>query len=340
MAERFPELRGHGFQIRLSDSEFRGSRDAFYEHLDRTQSQNLGLGFHERTAHSDGTFTFRYGGEVLIRARTRLAAQRRLHLILASIALIEGSVSFIPDDMVALPIDGDCEDLEHLRGTSFFPGRKATFSTPAISDACLLAVRCSRRRHLQYALYKLYLSLRAVSPEMVDLDPSHAQRKFSIEPDPLHRVFLANAVTLAYSAIEEMQLEIRASERNPTLLTNKTWNPKVKNDLEQRLIKAGISVGEDQLWTLRGPPTRLERKLKFFTSVKPSWSKGPVVRDVLVPIAEALRIASWLRSKVTTHRFVDSSRSLTVYDAHNVQFLARRLLLEQLGWAWPPSAPG
>jgi hypothetical protein len=203
-----------------------------------------------------------------------------------------------------------------------------TFASETVKDGCSLAVQCSRRRRLQYALYKLFLSFKMVSPSLVDLDPSHAPRKFAVERDPLNSVVLATAVTLAYSAIEELQLEIRASTKNPALI-RQCWNPKVKNELELRLEGAGISLLEDQVWTLRGTPTRVERGRKPLKATKSSWAKGSV-RDVEIPIIDALRLASWLRSKITTHSFVETSRSLTVYDAHNVQFLARRLILESM----------
>ena len=64
---------------------------------------------------------------------------------------------------------------------------------------------------------------------------------------------------------------------------------------------------------------------------KPSWSRGSV-RDVNVRLIDALALASWLRSSTTTHRFTDTARSLTVYDAHNVQALVRRLIMEKFGF--------
>ena len=63
------------------------------------------------------------------------------------------------------------------------------------------------------------------------------------------------------------------------------------------------------------------------------------MRDVKVELIEALWLASGLRSTTTTHRFPDRARSLTVYDAHNVQSLARRLIIERFGTAGLLSRP-
>ena len=94
------------------------------------------------------------------------------------------------------------------------------------------------------------------------------------------------------------------------------------------------------IWTLRGPKTRIEKKRPPPSAGKPNWSRGSV-RDVNVWLIDALALASWLRSGTTTHRFSDTARSLTVYDAHNVQSLARHLIMDKFGF-WqartkPPS---
>jgi len=163
------------------------------------------------------------------------------------------------------------------------------------------------------------------------LDPGESLRLFGVQTDPVYHVYLANAITLAYSVIEELGLEVRASKDNPSKLKDGTWNSKVKTDLEARLRKAGIDASSTQLWTLRGPKTRIEKRRPPPSAGKPSWSRGSV-RDVNMPLIDALWYASWLRSSTTTHRFSDTTRSLTVYNGHNVQSLARRLIMEKFGF--------
>jgi hypothetical protein len=171
---------------------------------------------------------------------------------------------------------------------------------------------------------------------MMDLHPGQSPRLFGIHTDPIYHVYLANAVTLAYSSIEEMVLEIRAGQKNPSRMPDGTWNPSVKADIEARLRTSGIDISRPHIWTLRGQKTRIEEMRPPPSAGKPSWSRGRV-RDVNVHLIDALALASWLRSTTTTHRFSRTARSLTVYDAHNVQSLARRLIMEKFGF-WPASA--
>jgi hypothetical protein len=53
---------------------------------------------------------------------------------------------------------------------------------------------------------------------------------------------------------------------------------------------------------------------------------------VNVRLIDALALASWLRSGTTTHRSSETARSLTVYDAHNVQSLALHLIMDKFGF--------
>jgi hypothetical protein len=99
----------------------------------------------------------------------------------------------------------------------------------------------------------------------------------------------------------------------------------VKTDVEKRLAKSGIDILETHIWTLRGPETRIEKRRPPPSAGKPSWSRGRV-RDVNVDLIEALALASWLRSGTTTHRFSE------IYDAHNVQSLARHLIMDKFGF--------
>jgi hypothetical protein len=206
-------------------------------------------------------------------------------------------------------------------------------SKTGLLDACKLANRASKARSMTYALHKLALSYQSSSPHMMDLHPRQSPRLFGIQTDPIFHVYLANAVTLAYSSIEDMGLEIRASQKIPSKMPDGTWNPKVKADVEARLTKAGIDISRPHIWTLRGPKTRIETIRPPPSAGKPSWSRGRV-RDVNVRLIDALALASWLRSTIATHGFSRTARSLTVYDAYNVQSLARRLIMKKFGF-WP-----
>jgi hypothetical protein len=70
------------------------------------------------------------------------------------------------------------------------------------------------------------------------------------------------------------------------------------------------------------------------------WSAWRV-RDDEMELVDAVALSSFLRSKISTHRANKRLlRVLSVYDVANVQFLARRLLLETLGfWKYGKSRP-
>ena len=255
--------------------------------------------------------------EIMIRAKGHAQAQRALNLLVAAMAVLEGSITFGPEPFSIEPREA---------GTT--SNTTSYMSKSGLLDACSLANHASHKRASSYALHKLALSYQSSSPHMMDLDPGESPRRFQVQTDPIYHVYLANAVTLAYSAIEELGLEIRANSMNPSKMPDGTWNPAVKADLEKRLQKSGIDIADTHIWTLRGPKTRIEKKRPPPSAGKPSWSRGNV-RDVLISLIDALALASWLRSGTTTHRFSDTARSLTVYDAHNIQSLARHLIMDK-----------
>jgi hypothetical protein len=258
--------------------------------------------------------------EVLIRARELSQAKQALNLLVSSMSVLEGSITFCPKPFSIEPWEV---------GTTSHT--KSYMSMTGLLDACELANRVSRARSLTYALHKLALSYQSSSPHMMDLHPGESPRLFGIHTDPIYHVYLANAITLAYSAIEELGLEIRASQKNPSKMPDGTWNPIVKADLEARLQKSGIDISSTTIWTLRGSKTRIENIRPPPSAGKPSWSRGSV-RDRNIQLIDALALASWLRSCTTTHRFTKTARSLTVYDVHNVQSLARYLIMERFGF--------
>ncbi len=311
--------RGAAWSFEKELGVYQGPAEKLHEHAERLRQQRG----HAPTGHYFGgdmpTF---FDMEVMIRAPGEAQARRALNLLVSSMAVLEGSITFCPEPFELEPreagTDADTTSFRSMNG---------------LLNACRLANRASRARNVAYAVHKLAHSYRSCSPHMMDLHPGESPRRFRVQTDPIYHVYLANAVTLAYSAIEELGLEIRASQQNPSKMPDGTWNPKVKTNLEERLRRAGIDLSDDQIWTLRGSKTRIERDRPPPSSGKPGWSRGSV-RDANLLLIDALALASWLRSWTTTHRFGETARSLTVYDAHNVQSLARRLIMEKLGF-WP-----
>ena len=199
--------------------------------------------------------------------------------------------------------------------------------------ACLVATRASSRKSFQYALMKYKLSQQLFNTRIDILDPAKWNPKKFVFNSALHHVRCAQAIALGYSVIEEIGLEIRATQKNPSFI-NGTWNPSVKTDLEQRLINSGINLSEKASWTMRDTPTKIERNRKVLKVGKASWAYRKV-RDSEIEVVDAIAHASWLRSKISAHRLHEISTSLNYYDVSNMHYLSRRLFLESLG-LWHP----
>ena len=153
---------------------------------------------------------------------------------------------------------------------------------------------------------------------------------FPVESDPVDFATIAQAIVTAFSAIEELDLQVKASAENPSR-HGKKWNPKVLCELETRLQKAGIDFDEPFAWTVRGGRTRIERDFPPLSGERASWSQYGI-RDRSVSLVDAISYAGLLRSGVSAHRISRRTRSLRGYDVHNVQDLARRLILETMGF--------
>ena len=269
------------------------------------------------------------GKAVLILAKNEIVAQGAANLVHAARLILDGSnllSHLYPGEHAPLyaagveVATGNGEDLD-------FP-RHATVVTPSIPLACLVAARASRRLKYVYAMAKLRLSLETFSLPHVELDPHHSPN-IPKSPLPEDQVRCAFAIVTAYSCIEELGFEVRASEKNPAKIGG-AWNPTVKGDLESRLRVGGISLGEKALWTLRGPRTLIEKRRVPEIVHKASWTKYQV-RDGMMEVIDAINYVSFLRSKISAHR-ADRRliRVLSVYDVANAQHLARRLLLETM----------
>lgn len=262
---------------------------------------------------------------IVIYAATEESAQNAVDLISAASCLI----------------NQDCGDDPELDGVRAYQRKKkinhlvfsGNFIPPTrVGDyqfACVVAARVSKKKSFQHALYKHKFSQQIFYVSIDALDPSRWESERFVFNSPEHHVRCAQAITLGYSVLEELGLEIRASQANPSFI-NGRWNPEVKNDLEQRLKKAGVDLSENALWMIRDTPTKIERKRPVPIINKAGWSYSKV-RDSYIEVVDAIAHASWLRSKVSAHRLQEISKSLNYYDVANIQYLSRRLLLEVLG---------
>jgi len=202
--------------------------------------------------------------------------------------------------------------------------------------ALRLTTNCWADRSIAYAAHKLLLSYRFDRVTWWSMHPKHGQ-KFS-KTSALHRdhVGTAFAVNAAFSAIEELGLEVRSSAKLKRFDDNDlpAWNPKVLLDIQDRLLQAGIDPNEDFEWVQRGAPSDAESGLKPRFRLPSPYADGDVVRDLRIKITDAIHYCSVLRNFMTAHRFADATSSIGPYEVYNVQSVARRLILGR-GECWP-----
>lgn len=278
------------------------------------------------------------GKVVLINAPSFQRALAVSRLIHAAHCVLDGSnvVHEFANDLELIPYLLDENPMnEHVSGGDMAFASKNTKSCPDTPLACRLAAKASFLLSRQYALFKLYHSYRQHSMWFTDLDPSHSGilPKSSMIED---HIAFAQAITLAYGVIEELGLEVRASAKQPSRSGCGVWNSDVKRDLEERLAKAHIDINRTFDWDIRGPKTRLEKGRKTKPLGRASWAYG-MVRSVEVQLIDAIADLSWLRSCIAAHRFSDHKEGnlvslLSPYEVSNAQLLARRLILESMGF--------
>lgn len=273
--------------------------------------------------------------ELAIFAMDRESAQRAADLVHSSRLLLDGSnvMSHLEsgEHPQIWPMGGPEKD---EFGDDLRVGRHQ-ITTVHLPFACMVAAKASFKLEYVYALAKLRVSFELASVPLMDLDPTHAEN-IPKSPFPEDHVRMAHALIAAWSCVEELGFDVRASAQKPSKLPDGTWNPHVKADLERRLRKGGVNLAESFPWNLRGPRTRIERKRPPEVFTRAEWARWNV-RDGEMQIVDALNYVSYMRSSIATHKSDKQMvRVLTVYDVVNAQFLARRLLLERLGlWRYP-----
>jgi hypothetical protein len=269
----------------------------------------------------------RIAPQVKVYAPSRLAAQSVFELLRACISVMDGNVLRDIDDGIVVPANR--RHLEDLSPHDRSAAGRNTFTVDVVGLAAKLASKVSRNRSLSYAVFKLKMSYDIASTHHVELNPYYYPKKYSVTKFRFQHVVLSTAITTAYSAIEEMQLEPRPVKGQPVKEADGNWNTGAYENLVARLSKAHVDLRKGIGWNIRGSTTRVHKSRRAPKGTKLPWTKG-VVRDKEIKIEDALVSASWLRSKCTTHRYGAETASITMYDVANVQNLSRRLLLERV----------
>lgn len=275
----------------------------------------------------DGVYTVVHAPEIVIRSRGRVDAQNALDLIGAAIAVWYGEC--YTDYLVALPLeDNDYSGLDEYDYAQL-KTRRLHSAGGGYATAAAFAAKCTNKKRWTYALLKLWLSIKIYGDDWRRFDPSLGSSPYQ-DKNPLNFITYSQSIISAYSCIEELGLQINANSKNPSMIDG-VWNPVVLQDLQNRLSSCGVDQDEKFVWVLRNTPSRVERRHPPPKGGRASWANSSI-RDRLIRVEDAILYASRLRSRLSAHRVSSETKSLSPIEVHNVQMIARRLLLESLGY--------
>lgn len=290
-------------------------------------SQIRGKNFNIIFRNKKNDVIFQNSKEIVIQAISIVHAQSVFNLVISAKCVLDGSALIEIGDMFVYPIDANSREKSPYE--TIFSSKRTQMFTPGFVTACKLAAKASFRKANINALNKYMLSCHMHANDWIDLDPTHSQN-IPLSPFPYDYLRYGYAIFIAYSIIEELKLEIRASSDKPSKIKGK-WNPIVRQDLEARLATAKINFNEPFLWQRRGSIKKLEQNKPISPLSKAPWAFGNV-RDCDILLIDAINNVSWLRSKIAAHKVDKAIYALSVYDVSNAQSLARRLVLESLGF--------
>lgn len=270
-------------------------------------------------------------GQLVVIEATEHIANNIIQLVCASHNVIEGNPSERIGLRSAFELPSAAEEQLSLfrnvfQTKGFF---EKFYHHPEIPVALYVANKAWLDTSLMYAIHKLSRSFEAESITWWSTHPRHGQIFEKSSELYADHVNTSVAINLAFSAIEELQLQIKSSSQNKRWLDNVTaeWNPVVLEDIQERLKESGIDPEHKISWTIRGDETATEVSIKPTLGNLAPYADGQVVRDVELTLPEALHVCSYLRNYMTAHRLSEASTLLGPYEVHNVQSVARRLIL-------------
>ncbi|RWK65607.1 hypothetical protein [Mesorhizobium sp.] len=271
-------------------------------------------------------------GQLLVVEAERTEANNIIQLIRAANVVVEGfpdqkygnpSGFGIPDD--ASEQSSIFKDIFQTNG--FFELFSFKMERPV---AVAMAVNAWSDRRIVYAIHKLSKSYETEAITPWSAHPRYGQIFEKHSGEFSDHVRSSIAINLAFSAIEEMNLQVNSSREKPRWLDDKyTWNPIVLKDIKSRLEKVGINPERTVDWVVRGDETEL--------TIQPArdrfsdYGDGQKVRDIEFPLPDAIHACSYLRNFMTAHAFGKETQRLGPYEVYNVQQVARFLILSICG---------
>ena len=268
-------------------------------------------------------------GELLVIETDKSTANNIVQLIHSANNVINAHTNFKMRSPTAFQIPEDSLERAALfknvfQTTGFFERFFYDYHLPV---AIALANAAWPDRSLIYAIHKLSRSYDEECVTPWSIHPRHGQifdKHTGLFAD---HVTTCSAINLAFSAIEELQLQINSNRNNRRFIESESgkWNPSVLKDIQDRLKNAGIDPDENLDWIARGDES--EPAIRPSLGIPSEYHDGQHVRDLELSIPDAIHYCSYVRNFMTAHGFSDNSTLLGPYEVYNVQHVARCLIL-------------
>lgn len=259
-------------------------------------------------------------------------ANNIIQLIRAANVVIEGFSDQKYGNPLGFEIPDDVSEQASIsknifQATGFFELFSFKMERPA---AIAMAVNAWPDMRIVYAIHKLSKSYETEAITPWSAHPHCGQIFEKHSGEFADHVRSSIAINLAFSAIEEMNLQVNSSRAKPRWLDKQyTWNPPVLKDITSRLEKAGINPERTVDWVVRGDETELA--IQPVRDRLSSYSDGQIVRDIELALPDAIHACSYFRNFMTAHAFGKDTPRLGPYEVYNVQQVARFLVLSTCG---------
>lgn len=240
-------------------------------------------------------------------------------ILCACHTIIRGFASENPEEIIRR-FYKDLSDPLSLIGT-----KGVVYGDDSLKYACLMTQKAYGKQIYENAVCKYYVAHEVYSLHPMDLHPLEDPFKNSYLLS--ERIRIANVVVNCYAVLEELHTQIKADQKNPSVLPSGEWNPVVKEELCARLDAKHIDPNAKLHWLTRNGNIRPFKTSAVTCTALCEWSDGKKIADFNINVCDAILELSYMRSKLASHKFDKKVLNLTVYDAENAFILARYILL-------------
>lgn len=268
-------------------------------------------------------------GRLLLLEAKQAEVNNIVQLICAANIIIEGFADFKDRPTCGFELSDIEADRQKIfenafRSDGFFQWFTYRATLPV---AIAMAAEAWRDRKLVYAIHKLAQSYETESVTPWSMHPRFKQAFQKHSSDFSSHVRTSVAINLAYSAIQELDLDVKASGKKPRSIGKGTfaWNPEVLEPFKERLQSAGIDPETRIDWVTRGDQTEVE--IYEMLNRPSDYSNAVDVHDRQIDLPDAINFCEYLRNTMTAHAFSGNAPRLGPYEVYNTQQVARLLIL-------------